>query len=290
MSITYTYDQIDESQGEITSNSVSYERKYRVFASETTEEINVINYINGQVARKVGSAFCDSISAEAQDGSQNKVWTVTVRWRRQQQNQDTNYPKEQPLIYDESFQSSGERKHVDFAQSETVYTRTGHVGSQFYNRIGQNGEGTDVETPVFNFSLSRRFNYNDVTSTVRNQWLNLYGCLNSDMFFEFGPGIVKFVGFSGRTTIEYDGSLKTIDGVIYQAAQVYYDITFNFQCKPILVNQLVGGIACSEVPGWATPWVESVKVDDQNTGRTVDMPIAVHVADTNRYAAFSTVF
>ncbi|MBR2584400.1 MAG: hypothetical protein IKE64_03070, partial [Thermoguttaceae bacterium] len=125
---------------------------------------------------------------------------------------------------------------------------------------------------------------------VRNTWLNLFGCLNSDIFFAYEPGVVKFTGFSGQSVVEYDGTLTTIDGVIYQAAQVYYDITFSFQGKPIAINESIGGIVCATVPGWAHVWPEVVKVDDTDTGRTVEMPVAIHVSDIHRYAAFNEVF
>ncbi|MBR2585449.1 MAG: hypothetical protein IKE64_08480, partial [Thermoguttaceae bacterium] len=152
MSITYTYDQIDESQGELTTNSISYERKYRVIASETAEEAGVIGYMNGRIAaaglKNIGTAFCDSISAEAQDGSQNKIWEVTVRWKRQRKEQETNYPKQIPLVYEESFQTASERKHLAFARSEDVYTRSGYAGSNVFSMIGTHGEGVDVEVPV----------------------------------------------------------------------------------------------------------------------------------------------
>ena len=285
MSITFTHNQIDESQGELSSSAVSYERKYRVFASATAEEIDVVNYMNGQVSRRVGNAFCESIQAEAQDGSQNKVWTVTVRWRKTYAKQEEpNYPKQDLGLFDESFQTQEERRKLSFCRSESVYTRSGYTGTGFYNRIGMNGEGAEVSCENYGFNLQRRFDYTLVNTTLRELWLNLYGCINSELFRGFAPGIVRFTGFSGRSVVEYDGSLITIDGETYQAAQAYYDVTFSFQCKPIEASREIGGITCTNVSGWAYPWVETIKVDDTTTGRTVDMPIAVHVAQVYRTA------
>lgn len=290
MSITYTYDQIDESQGELSSSAVSYERKYRVIASDTAEEIDVINYINGQVSRRVGNAFCESIQAEAQDGSQNKIWTVTVRWRKQYAKQEEpDYPKQDLGLLDETFQTQEDRKRVYYSHSETVYTRTGYSGSNVYNRIGMRGEGAEVGVATYQFSLSKRFDYTAVTPAMKNLWLDMFGCVNSAAFREFGPGVVRFVGFSGRAVVEYDGSLVTIDGVTYQAAQAFYDVTFNFQAKPV-GDQTIGGIACANVPGWDYPWCETVKVDDPNTGMTVDMPTAVHISKLYPSADLSLLF
>lgn len=291
MSITYSYDQIDESQGELSSSAVSYERKYRVVASDTAEEIDVINYLNGQVARKVGVAFCESISAEAQDGSQNKIWTVTVRWRKQYQNkrEEPDYPKQDLGLLDETFQTQEERKRVYYSHAETVYSRSGYSGSNVYNRIGMSGEGAEVGAPTYTFSLNKRFDYTEVNAVMKNRWLNMFGCVNSAAFREFGPGVVRFVGFSGRAVVEYDGSLVTIGSTTYQAAQAYYDVTFNFQAKPI-ETQTIGGITCADVPGWAYPWTETIKVDDPNTGRTVDLPVAVHVANIYPSADLSLLF
>ena len=285
MSIAFTHNQIDESQGEISANSTSYERKYRVIASDTAEEIDVVDYMNAQVARRVGWAFCDSIQAEAQTGSRNRVWTVTVRWRKEyKKREEPDYPKQDLGLYEESFQTQEERRKISFCRSESVYTRSGYTGTGFYNRIGVNGEGAEVSCENYGFNLQRRFDYTLVNSTLRDMWLNLYGCINSEPFRGFGAGIVRFTGFSGRSVVEYDGSLVTIDGETFQAAQAYYDVTFTFQCKPIEASREIGGITCTNVSGWAYPWDETIKVDDANTGRTVDMPIAVHVAQVYRTA------
>lgn len=284
MSITYSYAQIDESQGELSTSAVSYERKYRVFADDTAEEIDVIEYLNGQLAaaglKKIGKAYIDSISAEAQDGSENKVWELTVRWRNNaNKKEDPDYPKQDLGLMDESFQTQDNKKKISYCHSETTYTRTGYTGTGFYNRIGQSGEGTEIGEAVYQFSLNRRFDYTEVNTTLKELWLNLYGCVNSAPFRGFGAGVVRFVGFSGRSVVEYDGSTTQIDGQTYLAAQAYYDVTFNFQAKSVQTNVDIGGITCATIPGWAVPWVESIKIDDHNTGRTIDYPICVHVAN-----------
>lgn len=294
MSITYTYDQIDESQGELTTNAVSYERKYRVIASATAEEVDVIEYMNGRMAaaglKKIARAYIDSISAEAQDGSQNKVWEVTVRWKNNaEKKEDPDYPKQDLGLLDESFQTQDNKTRVSFCSSERVYTKTGYSATTFYNRVGASGEGADISEAVYQFSLQKKFDYTEVNTALRELWLNLYGCVNSAPFRGFGAGVVRFVGFSGRSVVEYDGSTVVIGGVTYLAASAYYDVTFNFQCKSYRTNVDIGGIICAEVPGWAHVWPETIKVDDPNTGRTVDMPIAIHVANLYPSADLNTL-
>ena len=284
MSISYTYAQIDESHGELSASSVQYERKYRVFADATVEEVDVIEYITGQLAaaglKNIGIAYIDSIKAEAQEGSENKVWEITVQWKNNaQKKEDPDYPKQDLGLMDESFQTQDNRKKISYCHSETTYTRSGYTGTGYYNRIGMHGEGTEIGEAVYQFSLNRRFDYTEVNTTLKELWLNLYGCVNSAPFRGFGAGVVRFVGFSGRSVVEYDGSVTVIDGRIYLAAQAYYDVTFNFQAKSVQTNVDYGGIICASVPGWAHPWVDTIKVDDPNTGRTVDMPICVHIAN-----------
>lgn len=246
-------------------------------------------------ARDFGNRPMAQVSISQEDGSLGNVWTATVEWstRPKKQNQNQTYPQ-QPGCQQESFNSIGGTAHVTQGYYETRYYVDEEIGypPDLNGGIGWNGdrfEGVDIVSPTFEFSLSHKYPYDTISPTIRNNWLSLVGCVNSDTFCSFPPGEVLYCGFSGGTSTEYDGELITIDGIIYQRAKNYYNITHNFKCSPNAPAMEIAGTTIEKY-GWDYVWVLRSKYDDEDTGQTVEKPVGVYVDQVYKYAEFDGVF
>lgn len=290
------------------------EVKYTETYSETTSSITtgadlVFRYSSAQTLSAVQSdvvSWCSShqkdfgnrplsaVTINQDESSLGDIWTAHIEWSSRpanQQQQNQQYPQ-QPGCDQESFTAVGGTAHITTAFAETGVLIGGGTAPSMACGIGWNGdrfEGVDVVSPTFEFQLSHKYPYNSITSAIRNGWLSLVGCVNSDTFYNFSPGEVLYCGFSGSTSTEYDGSLTIIDGVTYQAASNFYNITHNFKCSPNVASMSIGGTTISKL-GWEYAWVLREKADDQSTGMTVEKPVAVYKNQVYRYAAFTGVF
>lgn len=245
--------------------------------------------------RDFGRRPISSINITQDESSLGDIWNVRVEWStrpRNEQQQNSNYPQ-QPGPIQESFNSIGSTAHITTAYAESATPVTlGDTAPPMYGGVNWNGdrfEGVDVVAPTFEFTLSHKYPYASVTSQVRNLWLSLVGTVNNTTFCDFAPGEVLYCGFSGQTVTEYDGELIAIDGVTYQKAKNYYQISHNFRCSPNVSNMSIGGITVSKL-GWEYAWVLKMKYDDPDTGTTVEIPKAVYVDQVYRYADFTDAF
>lgn len=224
------------------------------------------------------------------DGSYDKQWVAVLEWIGESHDASGNdYPK-QPGCVQQAFSSVGGTSRVTQAYAETRY---GTNAPAMNGGIGWNGdrfEGVDIVSPTFEFSLTYKYPYSQITSQVRNGWLSLVGSVNADTFCDFAPGEVLYCGFSGSTVTEYDGSTVVIDGVTYLAAQNYYNISHQFKCSPNVSGMSIAGQTGVSKKGWEYLWVLREKADDANTGRTIETPTGVYVNQVYRYANFYGVF
>lgn len=237
-----------------------------------------------------------SVNITQDESSLGDVWNVRVEWSTRPSNpqqQNSQYPQQPGVYPQESFSSIGGTAHVTQAFDEAGIMTDGITPAPpMYGGINWNGdrfEGVDIVAPTFEFSLVYKYDYNLVTTQVRNDWLSLVGCVNSDTFAGFSPGEVLYCGFSGGSSTEYDGELITIDGVTYQKAKNYYNITHQFKCSPNVYNMAIAGVQINKL-GWEYVWALKAKYDDPDTGQTFEVPQAVYKDQVYRYAAFTGVF
>lgn len=290
MSTNFSICQIDDSSGELTPNSRNYERKYRVIADQTTEEVAVSEYVNDWLRdnslKRLNTAYLTSVQVESQDNAQNKVWEVTVRWQKQNSEaRGGTPPKQPPGIIEENFSISEQQVTKHWARQTAHYACTGEVASSFFGMVGQNGQGADISVGTQSFSLKRRYTYESVTSEVRHYWQSCTGKLNLFEFRGYAPGMVKFSGITGNTVTEYTGELIEVDGVVYERARNYFDVTFNFVVASVFTDTLEGATFTHN--SHQCVWIETVPADDPDSGRTVDKPAAVHVSDVCNVVDFN---
>ena len=284
------------SYNETTSNiTTGADLIYRYSSAKTLSEVQA-DVVEWCAANKkdFGNRPLSSVQISQEESSLGDIWAVHVEWssrpaNSQQQNQQ--YPQ-QPGCVQEAFTAVGGTAHITTAFAETGVLIGGGTAPSMGCGIGWNGEkfeGVDVVAPSFEFNLTYKYPYNSLTSTIRNGWLSLVGTVNSDTFYDFAAGEVLYCGFSGSTSTEYDGELVVVDGVTYQKAHNFYNITHNFRCSPNVASMSIGGTTISK-KGWEYAWVLREKRDDQNTGQTIEQPAAVYKNQVYRNAAFTGSF
>jgi len=285
-----------ETYSETTSNiTTGVDLIYRYDTAKTLSQVqaDVVTWCNSH-KKDFGNRPLSAVTINQDENSLGDVWTVHIEWSSRpanQQQQNQQYPQ-QPGCDQESFTALGGTAHITTAFAETGVLIGGGTAPSMGCGIGWNGDkfdGVDIVSPTFEFQLTHKYPYSSITPTIRNGWLNLVGCVNSDTFWSFAAGEVLYCGFSGSTSTEYDGTLITIDGETYQAAQNYYNITHNFKCSPNVSSMSIGGTTISKL-GWEYAWVLREKRDDQTTGQTIEQPVAVYKNQVYRYAAFTGVF
>lgn len=244
--------------------------------------------------RDFGRRPISSINISQDESSLGDIWTARVEWSTRPKNEaqkNDQYPQ-QPGCRQESFSSTGGTAHITTAFAEVGVAVYGGTAPSMGGGIAWDGDrftGVDVVSPTFEFSLSYKYPYETITSTIRNGWLSLIGVVNADSFCDFAAGEVLYLGFSGSSSTEYDGELITIDGVEYQKAHNYYNITHNFRCSPNVTGMSIGGTTINKL-GWEYVWVLRQKTDDSTTGQTIEVPVAVYKDQVYRYANFANIF
>lgn len=292
------------------------EAKYTETYSENTTNITtgadlILRYDTAQTLAEVKAdvvTWCRShqrdfdgrqlstVSISQEEGSLGDVWQVHCEWStrpKNEQQQNNQYPQQPGVYPQESFSSIGGTAHVSQAYDEVGICVDGVTPAPpMFGGIGWNGdrfEGIDIVSPTFEFNLAYKYPYDSITTAVRNNWLLLTGCVNSDSFAGFSPGEVLYCGFSGGSSTEYDGELINIDGTVYQKAKNYYNITHQFKCSPNVSNMSIAGVQINKL-GWEYVWPLKRKYDDPDTGMTIEEPVAVYRDQVYRYASFQGAF
>jgi len=101
---------------------------------------------------------------------------------------------------DYEFETVGGQQHITSSIS-TVNRYGPSASSQLGGTIGWDGndvQGCDIISPVYNFSETHRFSDLVVTPAYKATLFRLTGKVNSDTFRGFQPGEVLFLGASGR--------------------------------------------------------------------------------------------
>lgn len=273
--------------------SVRVTKEYELNSSERLTEAQAVQKFYDFIQANGLSYYLTKplrrLDVSVTEGSWDRQWTAVLEWVGESSDISENgYPR-QPGPDQESFSSLGGTSRVTQAYSETRY---GSSAPNMQGGIGWNGdqfEGIDIVSPTFEFSIAHKYPYDDVTTAVRNSWLALVGCVNSDTFAGFAAGEVLYCGFSGSSVTEYDGTLITIDGVVYEKALNFYNITHNFKCSPNVTGMNIAGQSVNK-KGWEYLWVLREKYDDSTSGRTIEIPVGVYVNQVYRTAAFTGSF
>lgn len=222
------------------------------------------------------------------------VWLVRLEWGYKDNSAgggSYDYPKEEIPIT-EDWSTEGETVHITQAISETNYDAdpndpvpdTGGV-------IGANGEGCDIISQAFGFTLKKRLRF--ATDAERQAFQiacgGMTGTVNASAFRGFAAGTVLFQGVSASQGVDYPGTTVIINGATYLAADVYWDATFKFKFSPDVSNLTVGNTTVASKGGHEYFWAYYRKTDDQVTGITTEAQLGVKVDTVYQSSDFSSL-
>jgi hypothetical protein len=133
---------------------------------------------------------------------------------------------------------------------------------------GDNIEGVDIVTPVFNFSETHAIPDANVTGTYKAILFNATGKVNNATFKGFAAGEVLFLGASGS---------KRNDGP--------WEVTFRFAASQNVTGQTIGEITGINKKGWEYLWTYFKETTSQ--GANISSPEQVNVEKVYESTDFS---
>jgi hypothetical protein len=209
--------------------------------------------------------------------SDEGMWDVTVI-----------YSPPEALVADEvlTFDTGGGMQHITQSiNTRKSYGASGVNTSTGDNKgaIGVNGDavdGVDIVVPVYNFTITKRFDAEIANASYRRILMALTGTVNNARFREFEAGEVLFLGASG---VIFRDENELVNGY----AKEYWDIVFSFAASENRNDITVGDITGIEKRGWEYMWVKYE--DDASAGWLTKRPIAVYIEQVYRYGSFSNL-
>lgn len=145
----------------------------------------------------------------------------------------------------------------------------------FQGAIGVNGDnvaGVDVTIPAFNFTITKRFDAEDVTGAYKLALFYATGKTNNATFQGFAAGEVLFLGASGSRT-----------------GMKQWEITFKFAASPNAVNLPVGNFTVTEKKGHDYLWVRYADAVDGDAAALVKRPVSAYVERVYESADFASL-
>lgn len=182
-----------------------------------------------------------------------------------------------------SFDTGGGTQHITQSLA-TVASYGPKKSSAHKGAIGWTDkgiEGTDIVVPLFKWSETHYFDYEDVDQAYKLAVAALTGRTNNAEFRGFPTGEVLFMGASGQRQGEPQKSFIIPNGP--------WEITFNFAQSPNLTGLTIGGITGIAKAGWDYIWVQYDSETDETAKKVLKTPTAVYVERVYNSGDFSTL-
>lgn len=159
--------------------------------------------------------------------------------------------------------------------------RDGFVAPNFGRGIGvKDGtlEGCDVITPNYTTSFARKgLPHAFVTYAYRNMLQMMTGTVNATPFDGMAPGECMFMGADVQQNITNE------EGLIEST----WDITWEFRASPNMGGFVAGpGFPPVDKRGFDYLWLHRIMQDDEESGQTIPIPVAVYVEQVYMYSNF----
>lgn len=171
------------------------------------------------------------------------------------------------ITTDYEFETVGGQQHI----TSSIAT-VGRYGPSASNQLGgtigwdgQDVQGCDIISPVYNFSETHRFTDLVVTPAYKATLFALTGKVNADSFRNFQPGEVLFLGASGR-----------------RVANNLWEVGYKFASQPNHSAEngnliTIGDITDIAKRGWEYLWVQYADDADLTAKVMIKKPVAVYV-------------
>lgn len=177
------------------------------------------------------------------------------------------------------FETTGGQQHIT-SSIATVARYGPNASDQLKGTIGWDGQdvqGCDITSPVYNFAETHRFTDAVVTPAYKAALFALTGKVNADVFKGFQAGEVLFLGAAGR-----------------RVANDMWEINYKFASQPNhsaangnLIT--IGDISGIAKKGWDYLWVQYTDDADMTAKVMIKKPVAVYIEQVYYTAAFATL-
>lgn len=172
---------------------------------------------------------------------------------------------------------SGTTEHITHSL-ETIASYPAGTAPSFNNAIGveqENIAGVDVIRPAARFTVQFTHPAGVLTLAYANYLAGLVGYVNSDAFFSWAAGEVRFAGVRANDGTQTQGSA-----------------TYTFDISPNVTGLTVGTITGIDKKGWEVAWVKNKQSTASGGGTTyhVMIPQFVYVERVSYTTAFQTAF
>ena len=182
--------------------------------------------------------------------------------------------------FTESFDTGGGTTHITQSLGTTAAVALSGTAPDYDEAINvsRNGEnltvgGTDIVTPVYNFSETHVFDDSTVTIAYRAIIAGLTGKVANASFKGTDKGECLFLGASGNRRGEDE-----------------WELTFNFSAIPNKTGIEIGSIVTKvDKEGWQYLWVEYSDDKDPVSKTFIKKPTAAYVETVYEYGDFSTL-
>lgn len=176
-----------------------------------------------------------------------------------------------------SGKTTGGTRHVTQALStQKVYSSTGPLLPgvvSFGGLIGVSSdgvEGTEIVSPVFEWTEERTFHTNSVTQSYLRNLFYLTGSVNADSFRGFPAGEVLFMGA--------DFSIRTAE---------HWKFIFSFKAAPNVANKTFGNFTAVDKDGWQYAWTWDTPTVNTNQNCVLRQPRYLIIENVYDYKNFS---
>lgn len=215
----------------------------------TDDEDEVESLVLAEAPAVYGGLVRKSIDPDNQGGG---YWKVRVRYE--------GFENENEYTFD----TGGGTAKVSLSyETLGVYAAPGYIAPDFQGAINVTDdkvEGTEVPSPKYEFTETKRFDDSFVTWDYRRKLFLLTGCYNIATFRNMEPGECMFMGASGSKR----GDEK-------------WSITFRFAGSPNVTDLQVGPITGISKRGWDYLWFRFVDVHEPYAHAVPKRPVAAYV-------------
>ena len=230
----------------------------------------VMNWVAGNRVRE-NDCPLDSVKLEPVEGTD--AWNATLHYSPRKRKAGDSF--------DYQFTTTGGTSHI--TRSFKTYCAKSCIRDypviDFKNGIGYNDntfEGCDINTPAFSWSQSVCWPLAFVNVYYKKLLARYTCCVNDSPFAGFDAGEVRFDGITNGS-IENETDEET--GLLYY----YYKLTYAFSAQPNMTDLEVGDSGTFTKRGWDYMWTTRIRVDDQKTGNTLQLPRQVNVEQVYPY-------
>lgn len=245
--------------------------------SGTTDDIEAVQELWDQSPATYSTFYKNDAKVEPiGDPTISGMWTGTVSFGPPDPN-----PRREVGESVFSFDTGGGTQHITTSLAHIQsYAPSGESYSDYKGAINVSGsgpdlqvDGTEIVAPVYNFSETHYFDFDDVDEAYRLAVFNATGKTNNAAFRGFSTGEVLFLGASG-TVRGYDAD---------------WEISFRFSASKNVTGKTIGSIEDIDKDGWEYMWVVFDGKEDGTTKKQIKQPTEVHIEQVYDSADFSTL-